>query len=79
MEDKNESFVKWRTFSITITVAVIVIGGLYAKTESIDGELEAYKNQMFGQITDIKTDVSTIKSDVGWLKDLFQNSQIEIE
>ena len=67
----------WVIMGVFLAIMGGIIGRAFVDIASIRGELSAYKDENFKQISTLTTSVSQVQSDVSWLKNLFVAKQIE--
>ena len=69
MSGRDDKYVKWVTFIWVVGIVTILMGALFTMVLSL-----------MSSFSDIRSDVSAIKTDVGWIKKALNNdNQVSIK
>lgn len=67
----------WKIIGIAGTIVGIISTFMWNRICTTEAKLDAYRDETITQLTQLKVDVSSIKSDMNWLKELFAKYQPE--
>jgi len=68
----NDKPVSQLTFWKIVGLSALFYGGLFSFIMRVDGKLNAYKDDIFQNVADLNTKISTVETDVKWIKNLFE-------
>ena len=76
MSEKEERYVSWKVFTISVTILISIGGFLFRQIGQTSAELQTYKESVFSLISSLKSDVTQVQTDVSWIKGRLEKAEI---
>lgn len=72
----SRSIFQW-TIGILISLTFSIVGVIYNKTDNLEIELNTYKTDQYKLLIDMNSKISSIATDMSWVKSTLQGYEIE--